>query len=193
MLLLRYVSHPDVQIEPGVAVPQWHLSDAGRRRAQQMLHQPWADTIRRVVCSAETKAMETALILADHLGLVPEIRAATGEIDRHSTGFVPHERHEELAGLLYAFPTVSAAGWERAIDAQARIIDAVADLLVDPNGAETVIVGHGGVGTLLYCHLTSQGIGRQHDQPGQGHYFTVEVSSATVLHTWRPIDDLEST
>ena len=189
--LLRYISHANVTIDPAVPVPRWHLSAAGRERVHVMLCQPWVTTIGRVVSSAETKAIETAQILADHVGLDVDIRDATGEIDRSSTGFVPHTRHEELADLLFAHPHDSAAGWERAIDAQARIVDALNDLVADATGPETVIIGHGAVGTLLQCHVMSQPIDRRHDQPGQGHYFTIDVIARRVLHPWRAIDDLE--
>lgn len=154
-----------------------------------MLGQPWVASIERVISSPETKAVETATILADHLDLAVEVRSGTGEIDRSSTGFVPPERHDELADRCFASPGLSAAGWERAVDAQARIAEHLADLL-DPAGPCTAVVGHGGVGTLWYCWLTEQAIDRRHDQPGQGHYFTVDLTSRAVLHPWRAIDDL---
>lgn len=192
MAVLRYVSHANVAIEPSVPVPQWHLSDLGRTRTAQLLHQPWVATVERIVSSAETKALDTAGIMAEHLGLTFEVWASTGELDRSSTGFVTHERHEALADELFGFPDRSAAGWERALDAQARIVAGLADLLDGADATNTVVVGHGGVGTLWYCWLTAQPIDRQHDQPGQGHYFTVDLATRTVLHPWRAIDDLSA-
>ncbi len=59
-----------------------------------MLTRPWIDSIGRVVSSAERKALETATLLAGHLGVTVEVRPATGELDRSSTGFVPPEEHE---------------------------------------------------------------------------------------------------
>ena len=50
---------------------------------------------------------------------------------------------------------------------------------------------HGAVGTLWYCWLTDQGISRRHDQPGQGHYFTVDVATRQVVHPWVPIDRID--
>jgi broad specificity phosphatase PhoE len=189
--VLRYITHPDVKIDAAVPVPQWHLNDRGRTRLWQMLEQPWVSSIGRVISSPETKALDAAGILAEHLGLTVEVRDSTGELDRSSTGFVSHERHEQLADELFTFPDRSAAGWERALDAQRRIVAALADLLVDENDASTAVVGHGGVGTLWYCSLSGQRIDRRHDQPGQGHYFTVDVATRTVMQPWRAIDDLE--
>ena len=87
-------------------------------------------------------------------------------------------------------PAASVEGWERALDAQRRIVDELADLLGSSATASTVVVGHGGVGTLWCCWLTDQPISRDHDQPGQGHYVTVDVDSRTLLHPWYPIDRL---
>ncbi|MGY6500045.1 MAG: histidine phosphatase family protein [Acidimicrobiales bacterium] len=190
MSILRYISHPNVNVEPDVPVPEWTLSDLGRERAEALLAQPWVGAVGRVVSSGERKARDTAAVLADHLGLVVEVRPAMGEIDRRSTGFVSHDRHEELADLLFARPTESAAGWETADAAQRRIVDATADLLVDAD-ADVAVVGHGGVGTLLWCHLCAEPIARRHDQPGQGHFWSYDIDTGRMLHRWRPIDLLD--
>ena len=50
------------------------------------------------------------------------------------------------------------------------------------------MIGHGGVGTLLYCHLAGLPIDAVHDQPGQGHFWTYDRATALVLHPWLAID-----
>ena len=47
-----------------------------------------------------------------------------GENDRSATGFLPREEFWATADLFFAHPTESIRGWERAIDAQARIVAA---------------------------------------------------------------------
>jgi broad specificity phosphatase PhoE len=187
MPVLRYISHPNVVQDPEVPVPQWELSPFGLERARAMAVQPWVAAIGRVVSSPETKARQAASILADRLGLDVEVRSDTGEIDRTSTGFLPAEEHDAQAVRFFADPEVSAAGWERAVDAQERIASALSDLL-EPGDSDVAVVGHGAVGTLWYCRLTGRPINRLHDQPGQGHYFTVDLDTRTVVHPWRPID-----
>ncbi len=188
-----YVSHPEVAVDPGVPVPEWGLSDLGRRRALAMVEQPWVQQMSSLGSSPETKAMETARILCDHYGVDVDEIDNSHEIDRSATGFVSHDRHEVLADRLFAEPTRSADGWERAVDAQRRIVDRFSPFL-EPNGfAVQVAVGHGGVGTLLLCHLLGIDIDRSHDQPGQGHYWAFDCEQRRVLHTWRPIDHIEGT
>jgi len=197
--LLHYISHPEVRIEPEVPVPGWGLSEVGQRRIRILADRPWLADIGRVVSSDETKAIEAATVLAERLGLAVEVRAATGETDRSATGYVTHERHEELAARYFAEPEVSAAGWERAVDSQRRVVEALADLTSPPAssgsapdsgsvGPAVAVVGHGGVGTLLWSHLTGAPIDQANDQPGQGHYWTWDRGSASMLHDWHPID-----
>lgn len=194
MSVLRYITHPNVDIDPHRPVPQWGLSALGRGRAQAMLDQPWLESIDHIIRSTETKAMETAELIAIRLDLTVDVRPSSGETDRMATGYVERERHELLADRFFSEPDVSADGWERANDAQRRIVDAVIDVLGEPNDAaarNVAIVGHGAVGTLLMCHLDRRAISRVHDQPGQGHYWSYDRSAKRLLHGWRRLDDLE--
>lgn len=59
MPIAYYITHPQVQIDANIPVPEWGLSDIGRARAVAMLDQPWVGSIRRIVSSAERKAIET--------------------------------------------------------------------------------------------------------------------------------------
>jgi len=187
-----YVSHPEVAVDPNVAVPEWGLSDLGLERAIAMLEQPWLAQIASVGTRPEPNAVQTARILGHHLDTELEVIDDSHEIDRSATGFVTHDRHEALADRLFADPTVSADGWERAIDAQRRIVERCTPLLQTAAPSQ-VVVGHGGVGTLLLCHLLGIEIDRLHDQPGQGYYWAYAREHQQVLHRWRPIDRIEPT
>lgn len=188
MAWLRYITHPDVSVDPSTPVGQWRLDEIGRQRAAAMLTQPWIASIGRIVSSGESKATETAELLSAELGVGVEIRPETHENDRTATGFLPSDEFERVADAFFAGPDVSVRGWERAVEAQARIVGALEDLLDPSTPDDVAVVGHGAVGTLWYCHLTNQPIDRRHDQPGQGHYFTVDLATRSVLHPWRPID-----
>ncbi|WP_192183668.1 histidine phosphatase family protein [Mesorhizobium amorphae] len=189
MPVAYYITHPQVQIDAGIPVPQWVLSDIGRARASAMLDQPWVGSIRRIVSSGERKAIETAEIVARHLRLAVEVRERMHENDRSATGFLPPPEFEAAADQFFANPQSSIRGWERAIDAQHRIVSEV-EAVLGANGADDIaFVGHGGVGTLLLLSLSGREISREADQPaGGGNYFAYDIGARRVLHGWRPID-----
>ena len=187
--MLRYLTHPEVHVDAAVPVTKWSLSARGKRRASALLEQPWLAAVGRIVSSDETKAIETARLVAEYLKLPIEIRTGIGENDRSSLGFVPEAEFEALANAFFAQPEQSIRGWERAVDAQRRIAHGLADLLT-PAERDVLVVGHGGVGTLWFCFLNGLAIDRRHDQPGQGHYFSVDQQTRRAEHGWRRIDVL---
>lgn len=185
-----YLTHPQVRIDPAIPVPRWGLSPAGRERAAILAASTWARRLRRVVASDETKAVETAAVIAEAAGLRVEIRPGLHENDRSATGYLPAPEFEATADLFFAHPRESIRGWERAVDAQARIVRAVTEILGEDPAASTLFVGHGGVGTLLLCHLTGRPIARMRDQPsGGGNLFAFE-GVGRVLHSWRALEDV---
>ncbi|KAA3450634.1 histidine phosphatase family protein [Mesorhizobium sp. SARCC-RB16n] len=188
MPIAYYITHPQVQIDATIPVPDWGLSDIGCARAHAMLNQPWIASIGRVVSSGERKAVETAEVLGRHLYLTVQARERMHENDRSATGFLPPLEFEAVADQFFANPHESIRGWERAIDAQQRIVSEVA-----AGGAgDVAFVGHGGVGTLLLLSLSGREICRDADQPaGGGNYFAYDIGARRIIHGWRPIDRLE--
>jgi broad specificity phosphatase PhoE len=94
-----------------------------------------------------------------------------------------------VANQFFAEPHASIQGWERAIDAQLRIVREVEHVLARNQSGDILFVGHGAVGTLLFCHYSQFAIDRAHDQPaGGGHYFAFVKDGRRVLHPWRPIE-----
>ncbi len=188
---LIFCTHPEVRIDPLVPVARWGLSDVGRERMAQFVDAPLLRKVQRVVCSDETKALEAAALAAASLGIAIEVRPELGENDRTSTGFVPPAEFELLADAFFANPDESVEGWETASAAQARVVAATSDLLDDSDVfnefSDTLVVAHGAVGTLLYCHLAGKPISRSFDQPHQGCYFSVAKPSGFPNHHWRSI------
>ncbi|WP_234680026.1 histidine phosphatase family protein [Bradyrhizobium monzae] len=188
--IVRYLTHPQVQIDPAVPVPQWSLSPVGRARTEAIANAPWLARTTQIICSGERKAIETAEIIADRLGLVIEIREAMHENDRSATGFLQPAEFEDVANRFFAEPHLGVRGWERAIDAQARIVGEAEAVLTRNRPGDVLFVGHGAVGTLLFCHIAGRPIDRVHDQPaGGGHVFAFAREGRQVLHGWRRMND----
>ena len=190
-MTLYFITHPNVVVSRDVPVPRWPLSELGQKRMRAGLAQPWVREISSIYCSSEQKAVDGARILADHLGLSFTEMPELGENDRSATGFLPPEEFERVADQFFASPTVSARGWERAVDAQARIVKAVDEIARKEKAKGAIaIVSHGAVGTLLYCHLAGVPIERRWDQPanGGGNYFRFTLSPRAAHSWWQPID-----
>ena len=188
---IRYLTHPQVKIVPAVPVPPWGLSDVGRIRTEALANAEWLSETTQIISSGERKAIETAAIIAGQLKVTVEVRDAMHENDRSTTGFLAPDEFETVAGQFFAQPLVSIRGWERAIDAQLRIVREVERVLARNRSGDVLFVGHGAVGTLLFCHYSGFAIDRAHDQPaGGGHYFALIKDRRRVLHPWRRMEDL---
>lgn len=137
------------------------------------------------------KAMDAAAVVANHLGLRRIVVEALGENDRSATGYLPKGEFEAVADAFFAQPDDSVRGWERARDAQRRIVDAVERAIsMSVADGDVAIVSHGGVGTLFLCHLKGVAISRSEDQPGEGggNFFSFDAADRHLLSEWRPIE-----
>jgi broad specificity phosphatase PhoE len=189
---VHFITHPEVAIDPGVAVPDWPLSDVGAQRAAALLRRPWLQAIRTIFTSPERKAAQVADMIGAERHLAPAALAGLSENDRSATGYLPSAEFEVTADAFFARPDESIRGWERAEDAQHRIVSAVdrAVAMMRPEG-DAVIVSHGGVGTLLLCHLKRIPISRSEDQPGRGggNVFRFDAASRHLIMGWHRIED----
>jgi broad specificity phosphatase PhoE len=188
-----FITHPDVAIDPSIPVPDWQLNERGRGRLRAMTAHLSARGVRRIFASSERKARDTAQILADGLGLSGySVVDGLGENDRSATGYLPKQEFEATVDAFFAQPQTNVRGWEPAVDARARIIRAVGQIVAQASeDGDLAIVGHGGTGTLLYCHLAGLPISRRHDQPATngGNWFAFDWASRKLLHAgWRSID-----
>src|SRR5262245_35057178 len=186
---VRYLTHPQVQIDPSVPVPLWTSSAVGRERVHALAKAGWPSGTTEIIVSSEPKALETAEILAAALGLVVTVREATHENDRSAAGYLPPAEFEVVANAFFASPTISVRGWEPALAAQKRIVREMETVLEGEPRGDVLVVGHGAVGTLLLCHYSKFSISRARDQPaGGGNYFTFLRHNRRVLHSWRPME-----
>jgi broad specificity phosphatase PhoE len=191
MSVVRYLTHPQVNIDPAIPVPSWGLSEIGRARTEAVGSGRQLARTTQIISSSERKAIETAEIIAARLNVVIEVREAMHENDRSATGFLVPDEFQAVADEFFAKPQISVRGWERAIDAQSRIVREVEHVLARDRPGDVLFVGHGGVGTLLYCYYSGVAIDRAYDQPaGGGCFFAFTREQRRVRHSWCPLEDL---
>jgi broad specificity phosphatase PhoE len=189
--VVLFITHPEVVVDPAVPVPDWRLSERGIARMTAFAGSDVAAGVSAICCSGERKARDAARVLARRRGLGVTVVEALHENDRSATGFLEPCEFEATADRFFAEPLVSVRGWERAADAQARIVGAVrAIVAADAAPGDLAIIAHGAVGALLLCHLSGEPIHRRFDQPGRGggNLFAFRRADLSLLHGWRPID-----
>jgi broad specificity phosphatase PhoE len=148
--------------------------------------------ISAVYASTERKAMDGAAIAAERLGLSYDTDENLGENDRSATGYIAPPEFWDVVRDFFARPHESIRGWERAIDAQTRIVDAIGRILrEDETSGDIVVVSHGGVGCLLTAHLQKVEIGQESrpSHPGGGCFIRIDRDSYTLTQGWRNIED----
>lgn len=146
---LLFITHPEVVIDPNIPVPQWPLSEKGVARMEAFAASAASARVGAAYSSNEQKAKDGARILAAARGLEPQTVAELHENDRSATGFLPPDEFWPVVEAFFADPERSVRGWERANDAQRRIVNAV-DVIRCREQCEgdVAIVAHGGVGAL---------------------------------------------
>jgi len=188
-----FITHANVQIDPTVPVPDWGLSVVGRERHTLFNSNKVISQVTAIYCSEEQKAIDGAFVLSEFLGIdicrVHELH----ENDRSATGYLEPDEFQTVANQFFENPSESIRGWERAIDAQTRIVECVNRIIEEDNGSgDIAIVAHGGVGALLLCKLAGSEITRKLDQPdnGGGNYFIFDSESLSLTQHWKPIDEI---
>jgi len=191
----RYLTHPQVLIDPAKEVPQWSLNETGKARVSTLARSLGVlRATRYVISSNETKALETAKFLASALGVSVIARPEMGENDRSATGYLPADEFERVADQFFANPNESACGWETAADAQKRIVREVDACLTEFHDGDVLFVGHGGVGTLLFCALAGHRIDRRFDQGpgGGGCWYQFDLVRRVPTQGWQPMETMIS-
>lgn len=183
-----YLTHPQVVIDSAVPVPDWGLTAEGAARvAAAVARMPEGGL--HVVSSAERKALETAWPLGAAAGTPVEVRPLMHENDRSATGYLKADMFEEARVAFFTRPTESFRGWERAVEAQARIVGEVRAVL-EACERDVIFTGHGGVGALLMAAVAGGEIGLDWDRGGGGHWFSFDSAMSRIVTDWSPIETL---
>jgi hypothetical protein len=130
MSTVYFITHPDVVIDPATPVTQWPLSQRGRMRMRKMAENQWISRVVAIYCSTEQKAMDGAAIMSEVMEIPYTTIPEFGENDRSATGYLSASEFEAVVDEFFLRPEESVRGWERAIDAQRRIIAATRALLM---------------------------------------------------------------
>jgi broad specificity phosphatase PhoE len=148
MRTLVLAKHAMPQIKQDVPASRWHLSAEGIAGAKRL-----AERLRRhepsvIVSSSEPKALETAAIVAETLGVQLESPYGLHEHERPEAGLLEQAEFERRVGELFARPAEVVFGAESANDALQRFALAV-DRTLAENRGDIAVISHGTVISLF--------------------------------------------
>jgi 2,3-bisphosphoglycerate-dependent phosphoglycerate mutase len=142
--VLLLIRHSVPEIDPARPAEDWQLSEEGRARCGPLAVELGAFEPRRLLSSPESKALETAELIAPALGLEVEVEADLREHERRSLPFLPRAEFVDRMSAFFARPDEIVVGEESAGAARARFA-AVVDSISRP----AAVVTHGTVIALF--------------------------------------------
>ena len=138
---LALVRHAAVDADPDRPATLWPLSDAGRHGARALARLRLWRQVARIFSSPETRAQETAQIVAGRNGITVTVIEDLREVERPAGRWFADYRAAVAA--WFAHPNVPTHGWEPAAAARARIAACIASLRAWEPDEPVAVVGHG--------------------------------------------------
>lgn len=154
MSVLVLVKHSLPAIDPDVPAREWRLSDKGRVCSRILGEELYRYDLDLVLSSTESKAVETAEIVAGALDIPVEIVKGLHEHERANVRFLEKERFERSIGRFFSRPDDRVFGEETADEAHDRFSNAVNGLSDRFRHRNIAIVTHGTVLSLFVSRIS---------------------------------------
>jgi broad specificity phosphatase PhoE len=163
---LVLIRHSVPAIDPSRPAREWSLSAEGRVRARQLAADLGRYELQVLASSEEVKAVQTARILGEELGLAVKVVPGLHEQERSDAVGLDREAFLRSVARLFARPYERVFGAESADEARARFGEALRRLLARHPGENVGVVTHGTVLSLYVAaregsdaHALWQGLG----------------------------------
>lgn len=134
---------------------QWQLGERGKAQAVEVARRLSAWSPFHLFSSHEPKAMQTAEIIAETLGLEHKVFAGLEEFDRPKLPIMNVDEHHQRNRAIFLNQTQPILGVESGNDALKRFDDALFRLHQEYPDDNLAIVTHGTVMSLFLAHYNS--------------------------------------
>jgi broad specificity phosphatase PhoE len=178
---LILVKHSIPEIVETLPAREWKLSELGRARALRLAELLKQYQPEVVISSTESKAKETAEIIAGRHQI--EYRVAE-DLHEHDRSNVPYLAHDEFQASVHEFflkPDELVFGRESADQAHARFYRRVHSILNEHPDKTVVIVTHGTVISLFVSRLTGSSDFEIWNMLGLPSFIAIELGSNTLI------------
>ena len=151
---LILIKHSLPEIIENIPAREWILSDEGRIRAQKLAEKlnPYHPEV--IISSVESKAQQTAAIIAERFLLKFVAMDGLHEHDRSNSPFYSKEIFLYLVQKLFDEQNILIFGNETGTEALGRFRESVETILESYKGRNVAIVSHGTVISLYVSWLT---------------------------------------
>jgi 2,3-bisphosphoglycerate-dependent phosphoglycerate mutase len=150
---LVLVRHGKPEIDESTPSTQWPLSQSGREAAASLATRLSDFKFQRITSSPEPKAISTAEIIDQQLGLSIHIDDDLAEYKRYSTGFLPLEDFNTQIARLFESPWDELVfGDETANDALERFTRASDRQYVSFGNGDVLVVTHGTIMSIYVAN-----------------------------------------
>jgi broad specificity phosphatase PhoE len=180
---LILVKHSLPEILEDVPAREWHLSEEGRERARELAGKLIRYHPEIIVSSVESKARETASLLAENLGLEFFEVEDLHEHDRSGVPYHTKATFQNFVRELFDKPYQLVFGNETASEALARFRQAVEIVLDSYNDKTIVVVAHGTVIALYVAWLTGCYGYSLWNELGLPSFVVLDIQSKILLNT----------
>lgn len=178
---LILVKHSLPQVEVDLPAHTWKLSPEGKLRAHRLAEKLESFTPEVVVSSNESKAQETANILANHFQLNMQIVPDLHEHDRSNESYLSQDAFQASIRDFFQNPDSPVFGKEAANQAYTRFYQAVHSVLSEYRDKTIIIVTHGTVISLFVSRLTGISDLELWQQLGLPSFIAMDLHSSTVI------------
>jgi broad specificity phosphatase PhoE len=152
---LVLVKHSRPDTNPEMPPGQWRLNDEGRRRCGPLVDRLQAYLPASIYSSEESKARETAALVADNLKTNPNTLPGLEEHHRYNDTWIDSaEDFDKAIKGFFDHPDELVYGDETANQALKRFESAIQKAIVDSQESKVIVVCHGTVISLFLAHHT---------------------------------------
>ena len=178
---LVLVKHSQPDVNEGIPAREWQLSVTGKVRAEKLAEFLRPGKPEVIVSSDETKAIQTAEIIAQCLGLTNQVVENLHEHDRSNSPFYSKEEFQHLVQQFFARPSDLVFGGETAGQALERFRITVDAILTRFENKVVVIVAHGTVISLLAESITGYDGYSLWQELGLPSFVVIDIQSKRLL------------
>lgn len=187
MTKLIYLTHPAVNIDSQTPIDQWSLSDKGWEQAKQSLELDFWKSVDVLYASTELKAYSMADMIANEYNIPFDDAHKIYDLgETRGRTFIPPDQFEEAVKEWYQDLDHNIHGWEPINEMFKRVGVCIDRLMANHHDKTVAIVGHGGSGTMVKCHI--MGITpRRNDDPHEvaGGYFIADWDNKRIAQDWK--------